>query len=501
MSKEILMVVDAVSNEKGVEKEIIFEALEFALVSVTKRRDTFDSDYRISVDRSTGEYTTFRCWDVYEEEPEEGFENPDSQLTLEDAQKVDPDAEVGSKVEEQVESVEFGRIAAQTAKQVIIQKVREAERKRVIDRYSPHQGELIGGVVKQMLRGGAIIDLGDNVEAYIPKDKMIPREPIRPGDRVRGLLVDVCEQRKGPQLFVSRVAPEFLIELFTLEVPEIGEGLIEVKSAARDPGLRAKIAVQTKDKRLDPVGACVGMRGSRVQAVSNELAGERVDIVLWDENHAQFVINAMAPAEVSTVIVDEDKHRVDMAVSEDNLSQAIGRGGQNVKLASQLTEWTLNVVSDEEFEEKIESENINLQQLFMDELDVDEELASVLVQEGFSSLEEVAYVAEDEMLAVEEFDEDIVAELRSRAQDVLLTKAIAKQEQATGVAGTEELLTVEGVNGEIANALVAEKVTSCEDLAELSSDELLMIDGLDSLDGESADKLIIAAREQAGWFE
>ncbi len=492
MNKEILLVVDAVSNEKGVDKSIIFEAIEIALATATKKRYTNDVDVRVDIDQETGNYRTFRRWEVVEDD---AMDQPDHQTTLSAARYENPDIKVGDFIEEEIESVKFGRIAAQTAKQVIVQKVREAERKQVVEAYRERIGELVMGVVKRVERGNVYLDLGGNADAIIPRESMIPREAIRTGDRVRGYLKEINEEVRGPQLFVSRTAPEFLIELFKIEVPEVGENLIDILGAARDPGSRAKIAVRSNEARVDPVGACVGMRGSRVQAVSNELAGERIDIVLWDENDAQFVINAMSPAVVSSIVVNEDNNSMDIAVEEDQLSLAIGRGGQNIKLASELTGWTLNVMSETEAAEKSELETQKSQQMFMDMLDVDEEVAVILVQEGFTSIDEVAYVPVSEMLEIEEFDEDIVEELRGRAKDVLLTRAISSEEELTSVEPEEDLLKMEGVNKDLAYQLAHNGIVSMEDLAEQSVDELLEIEGLDE---EQAAKLIMTAREP--WF-
>ena len=493
MNKEILLVVDAVSNEKGVDKSIIFEAIEIALATATKKRYDNDVDIRVSVDHDTGDYETFRRWEVVEDD---AMEQPERQVTLSAAQYDDPALQVGDFVEEQIESIVFGRIAAQTAKQVIVQKVREAERAQVVEAYQDRIGELVMGVVKRVERGNVYLDLGNNADAIIPREEMIPREPVRPGDRIRGYLKEINTEVRGPQLFVSRTNPRFLIELFKLEVPEVGEGLIEIVGASRDPGLRAKIAVKSNEPRIDPVGACVGMRGSRVQAVSNELAGERVDIVLWDENVAQFVINAMSPAEVESIVVDEESNTMDIAVSEDQLSQAIGRGGQNVKLASELTGWNLNVMSETEAEERSEVEAERIQKLFMESLDVDEDVAAILVQEGFSSVDEVAYVPVNEMLAIEEFDEDIVEELRGRAKDVLLTRAISSEENLTSVEPADDLKDMEGMNLDLAYRLAQNGVVTMEDLAEQSVDELLSID--EAMGEEQAAQLIMKAREP--WF-
>ncbi len=493
MHKEILLVVDAVSNEKGVEKDIIFEALEAALATATKKRYGHDVEVRVAVDRETGDYDTFRRWEVVEDD---ALEHPDRETTVSAARLEEPDIQVGDYVEEPIESVEFGRIAAQTAKQVIVQKVREAERAQVVDAYQDRIGELVNGTVKRVERGNVILDLGGNAEALIPREHTIPRESIRTGDRVRGYLREVRPETRGPQLFISRTAPELLIELFKIEVPEVGEGLIDIMGAARDPGSRAKIAVRSNNPRIDPVGACVGMRGSRVQAVSNELAGERIDIILWNENPAQFVINAMAPAEVSSIVVDEDSNSMDVAVIEEQLSQAIGRGGQNVRLASELSGWELNVMTETQAEEKGEAEATALQRMFMEALDVDEEVAVILVQEGFSTIEEVAYVPAEEMLGIEEFDEGIVQELRDRAKDVLLTRAITNAERLGGEPPEADLLEMDGMTDELAFSLAARGIKSREDLAEQSVDELMELEGMTE---ELAAQLIMTAR--APWFE
>jgi N utilization substance protein A len=495
MSKEILMVVDAVSNEKGVEKEIIFEAIEAALASATRRRHGEDIDVRVAIDRATGDYDTFRRWLVFEDESTE-LEFPDRELRMIDALEIDPDAKPGGYVEVPMESVEFGRIAAQTAKQVIVQKVREAERLQVVEEYKDREGELLSGLVKRVDRNGTIIDLGGNAEGFVARDQMVPREPVRPQDRMKALLTEVRSEPRGPQLFMTRTSSQFLVELFKIEVPEVGQGLIDILGAARDPGLRAKIAVKSNDPRIDPVGACVGMRGSRVQAVSNELAGERVDIILWDDNPAQFVVNAMSPAEVLSIVVDEDAHSMDVAVDEDKLSQAIGRGGQNIRLASELTGWELNVMTETDAEQKSESEMRELLDLFTKQLDVDEEVALILVQEGFSTIEEVAYVPTSELIEIEEFDEDIVNELRNRARDVLLTQAIVQEEKIDEAEPAEDLLTLEGMDKGLAFKLASEGVVTREDLAELAVDDLLDINEMDQ---EAAAALIMKAR--AHWFE
>ena len=494
MNKEILMVVDVVSNEKGVAKEIIFQAIEAALASATKKRHREDIESRVLIDRETGDYETFRQWEVLPDEMD-AVEFPTRQIKLSDAREKNPVMNVGDFLEEPMPSVEFGRIAAQTAKQVIVQKVREAERNQVVDAYRNRVGEMVGGIVKRVERGNVSIDLGNNAEAIIPREEMIPREAVRPGDRVRAYLKEVRSEIRGPQLFLSRTAPELLVELFKIEVPEINEGMISIISGARDPGSRAKIAVKANDARIDPIGACVGMRGSRVQAVSNELGGERVDIILWDENPAQFVINAMAPAEVASILVDEDSHSMEVAVAEENLSQAIGRGGQNVRLASELTGWELNVMSVQQADAKSEVESQELAKLFMDHLGVDEEVANIRVQEGFSSIEEVAYVPESEMADIEEFDESLVKEIRDRARDVMLTRAIVKEEKLGDVTPADDLLTMEGMDEALAYELASRGVVTMEDLAEQSIDELLEIDGLDK---ERAGKLIMTAR--IPWF-
>jgi len=494
MNKEILTVVDVVSSEKGVSKDIIFEAIEAALAMATKKRNREDIESRVAIDRETGGYETFRLWEVMDDEEE--IEFPDRQIKLKDCLENNPDIEIGQFIEKPMDSVEFGRIAAQTAKQVIVQKVREAERIQVVEAFTDRVGEMLSGVVKRVERGNVYLDLGSNAEGFIPREGLIPREAVRPGDRIRAYLQEVRSEIRGPQLFLSRTTPELLIELFKLEVPEVNEGMIDIINGARDPGARAKIAVRANDARIDPIGACVGMRGSRVQAVSNELGGERVDIILWDENPAQFVINAMAPAEVASILVDEDAHSMDIAVEEDNLSQAIGRGGQNIRLASELTEWVLNVMSVEQAEEKNEEEAQKLQKMFMEQLDIDEEMAVILAQEGFSSVEEIAYVPEEEMLNIEEFDSDLVNELRGRARDVMLTRAIVNEEKLIDAHPAEDLLQMEGMEDALAYELAAKGIVTMDDLAELSVDELMEIEEMDS---ERAGKLIMTAR--IPWFE
>ena len=495
MSKEILLVAEAVSNEKAVPREKIFEALESALAHATKKKYEGDIDVRIDIDRQTGEFDTYRRWLVVEDS-DEGLEHPYREISLSAAQYEDPSLQLGDYVEEQIDSIQFDRITTQTAKQVIVQKVREAERAQVVDEYRDQVGEMVSGIVKRANREHVILDLGNNAEAIIYRDEMLPRESVRPGDRIRGLLYDVKPEARGAQLFVSRTHPEFLLELFRIEVPEIGEEMIELRGAARDPGSRAKIAVKSNDKRIDPVGACVGMRGARVQAVSGELGGERVDIVLWDDNPAQFVINAMAPAEVASIVVDEDAHTMDIAVADDNLAQAIGKGGQNVRLASQLTGWTLNVMTEEEFTEKNEAETQRLLNLFISSLDIDEDFATVLVEEGFSSLEEVAYVPVAEFLEIEGMDEDIVEELRGRARAYLTTKALANEESLESAEPDETLLNLEGMDRHLAYVLASKGVTTLEELAEQGIDDLADIEELDE---QQAGDLIMKARNIC-WF-
>ena len=495
MNRQILEVVEAVSNEKGVAREIIFEALEAALASATRRKHGEDIDVRVAIDRKTGEYETFRRWKVFADDSTE-LEVPEHELRLDDALDIDPAAVVDGFVEVPMESVAFGRIAAQTAKQVIVQKVREAERAQVVDEYKDRVMTLVSGIVKRVDRNGVYVDLGGNAEGFVPREHMIPREIVRPQDHIKALLREVRSEARGPQLFLSRTAPEFLIELFKIEVPEVGQGLIQILGAARDPGARAKIAVKSLEPRIDPVGACVGMRGSRVQAVSNEIAGERVDIIPWVDNMAQFVINAMQPAEVTSIVVDEDAHSMDIAVTEERLSQAIGRGGQNVRLASELTGWRLNVMSEQAATEKSEAEQNELRDLFMKQLDVDEDVATILVQEGFSTIEEIAYVPTTELLGIEEFDEEIVEELRNRARDVLLTMAIASEEKIDQAEPAQDLLDLDGMDTELAFELGARGIRTRDDLAEQAVDDLEDVPGLDP---ERAGKLIMAAR--AHWFE
>ncbi|MFZ2303024.1 MAG: transcription termination factor NusA [Gallionella sp.] len=489
MSREILLLVDALSREKSVDKEVVFEALESALASATKKRFADEADVRVQIDRHTGEYDSFRRWEVMDDET---FETPDIHIKLEEAQKRNPDIQLGEFIEEPLESIDFGRIGAQAAKQVIFQKIRDAEREQVLSDFMERKEHLISGTVKRLERGSAIIEFG-KIEALLPREQMIPKENLRIGDRVKAHLLRVDRSARGPQVILSRTSNELLVKLFELEVPEIEEKLLDIVSAARDPGSRAKIAVQSHDPRIDPIGTCVGMRGSRVQGVTNELAGERVDIILWAEDPATYVINALAPAEVSSIVVDEEKHSMDVVVEEENLAQAIGRGGQNVRLASELTGWELNIMTVEQSNEKHSEEFSKTRGLFMEKLDVDEEVADILVQEGFNTLEEVAYVPLEEMLEIESFDEATVNELRSRARNALLTAAIASEERVEH--GIEDLLKLEGMDEQTARTLAAKGVTTQEQLADLDVDELVELSGMDN---ERANTLIMTAR--APWF-
>lgn len=487
MSREVLLLVDALAHEKNVPKDIIFTALESALASATKKKYHDDADIRVHIDRETGDYSTFRRWQYVEYD-----------LLENSAYQIDEESEhasglnIGDYYEEPLENIPFGRIGAQTAKQVILQKVREAEREQILTDFLARDEKLVTGAIKRMEKGNAIIEVG-RIEAVLPRENMIPKENLRVGDRVRAYLSNVARTGRGPQLVLSRVAPEFLIRLFELEVPEIEEGLLEIRGAARDPGLRSKIAVKTNDHRLDPVGTCVGMKGSRVQAVTGELAGERVDIVLWSMEPAQFVINAMSPAEVSSIVVDEDAHSMDVVVDEDQLALAIGKNGQNVRLASELTGWAINILTVDQAAQKNQEEFASVTQLFMEKLDVDEEVAEILVQEGFSTLEEIAYVPLAEMNEIEAFDEDTVEELRKRARAALLTQAIANEEKIQEA--TDELLNMEGMDPETAHLLASKGIPSMDDLAELSIDELVE---LTNMDAERAKALIMTAR--APWF-
>ncbi|TFW71004.1 transcription termination/antitermination protein NusA [Methylotenera oryzisoli] len=488
MSREILLLVDALAHEKNVDKSVIFTALELALASATKKKHHDDADVRVAIDRETGEYQTFRRWQYVDYDL---LENSAYQIDEEDERS--KGLTIGDYYEEPLENLEFGRIGAQAAKQVILQKVREAEREQILQDFLARDEKLVTGVIKRMEKGNAIIEVG-RIESLLPREQMIPKENLRVGDRVRAYLLRIERSGRGPQLILSRIIPEFLVRLFELEVPEIEEGLLEIRSAARDPGLRSKIAVKSNDQRLDPVGTCVGMRGSRVQAVTGELAGERVDIVLWSMEPAQFVINAMSPAEVSSIVVDEDAHSMDVVVEEEQLALAIGRSGQNVRLASELTGWTLNILTVDQAAQKNQEEYAGVSQLFMEKLDVDEEVAEILVQEGFSTLEEIAYVPLAEMNQIEAFDEDTVEELRKRARAALLTEAIAKEEKVEEAA--EDLLTLEGMDDATAHQLAAKGISTMDDLAELAIDELVE---LTNMDEERAKTLIMTAR--APWFK
>ncbi|WP_295628114.1 transcription termination factor NusA [uncultured Nitrosomonas sp.] len=489
MSREILLLVDALAREKAVEKEIVFTALELALSSATKKRFQEDIEARIAIDRETGNHQSFRRWLVVDDD---SVEDSARQIALSDAIQTDADIQVGDYLEKPLEPIEFGRIGAQAAKQVIFQKIREAEREQTLNDFLEREDYLINGTIKRMERGNAIIESG-KIEAELPRDQIIPKENLRVGDRVRAYLYKVDRAARGPQLKLSRISPEFLMKLFELEVPEIEEGLLEIKVAARDPGSRAKIAVKSNDQRVDPIGTCIGMRGSRVQAVISELAGERVDIVLWSDDPATFIINALAPAEISSIMVDEERHSMDIVVDDDNLAQAIGRGGQNVRLASELTGWEINIMTVEESKTKQEQETSQIYQLFMQKLDVDEEIAEILVQEGFVSLEEVAYVPLNEMLEIESLDEETVNEIRNRARNVLLTDAIANEEKVEHVA--EDLLSIEGMDIDIIRELAAKGIITQSDLADLAADDLVEMTGIDI---ERANQLIIKAREP--WF-
>jgi N utilization substance protein A len=489
MSRELLLLVDALAREKNVDKDTVFAALEQALASATKKRFREDVEVRVEIDRNSGEYNSFRRWHVV---PDEVLEAPDREMTLAQAREHAPEVELDQYIEEALEPVEFGRIGAQTAKQVILQKIRDAEREQILSDFLARKEHLVTGTIKRLERGNAIVESG-RIEAVLPRDQMIPKENLRVGDRVRAYLLKVDRSARGPQLVLSRVVPEFLTKLFELEVPEIEEGLLEVKAAARDPGMRAKIAVKSNDQRIDPIGTCVGMRGSRVQAVTSELAGERVDIILWSPDPAQFVINALAPAEVVSIVVDEEAQSMDIVVDEDNLAQAIGRSGQNVRLASELTGWELNIMTEEESKQKSDEESASIKHLFMEKLDVDDEVAQILVEEGFSSLEEVAYVPINEMLEIEQFDEETVNELRSRARNALLMREIASEEKVEGVAS--DLQALEGMDGQTARLLASKGIKTQEELAELAADDLVE---LIEIDPDRAKALIMAAR--APWF-
>ena len=489
MSREILMLVDVLAREKNVTKDIVFGALELALASASKKRIHDDANVRVVVDRETGDFETFRRWEVV---ADADFLDEEQQIALSEAQEQDPEVEVGDFLEEALEPIDFGRIGAQAAKQVILQKIRDAEREQILNDFLARKEHLVTGTIKRMERGNAIVETG-KMEALLPRDQMIPRENLRVGDRVKAYLQRIDRSARGPQLILSRTAPEFIIKLFALEVPEVDDGLLEIKAAARDPGMRAKIAVKSNDQRVDPIGTCVGMRGMRVTAVTNELAGERVDIVLWSADPAQFVIGALAPAEVSSIIVDEERHVMDVVVDEQNLAIAIGRGGQNVRLASELTGWTINLMTEEESKSVVEAEAAAIRVLFMEKLDVDEDVANILIEEGFSTIEEVAYVPLHEMLEIEAFDEATVQELRERARNVLLTEAIVTEEKIEDVA--DDMLSLEGMDKALAGKLASNGIKTRDDLADLAVDELTEMTGIDS---RRATQLITMAR--AHWF-
>jgi transcription termination/antitermination protein NusA len=488
--RELLLMVDALAREKNVARDVVFGALESALASATKKRYKDEVDVRVAIDRTNGEYETFRRWLVV---PDGELEDHDLQIIHSEARKQIPDIQIADFIEEELEPVEFGRIGAQAAKQVILQKIRDAERDQIINDFLARGDSLLSGTVKRIDREGAVIESG-RIEARLPRDQMIPKENLRNGDRVRAWVSKINREGRGPQLFLSRTAPEFIMKLFELEVPEIEQGLLQIKAAARDAGVRAKIAVHTTDRRIDPIGTCVGVRGSRVQAVTQELAGERVDIVLWSEDPAQFVIGALAPANVTSILVDEERHAMDVVVDEDNLALAIGTGGRNVRLASELTGWQINLMSAEESEQKQQDERAGIQKTFMDQLDVDAEVADILIDEGFTGLEEIAYVPITEMLEIEAFDEDTVNELRERARNVLLTQAIANEEKLNTTA--EDLLSLEGMDRDLAARLADANVHTRDELAELAVDELMEATQVDE---QRAKDLIMKAR--AHWFE
>ena len=490
MSKEILLLVDALAREKNVNPDIVFVALEAALASATKKKHGDEIEVRVEIDRDSGNFESYQRWTVVNDSD---WLSETLEMPLSEAVKRLPAAQVGDVLEDPLEAIDFGRIGAQAAKQVIFQKIRDAEREQILADFLARDESLVTGTVKRIERGNAIIESG-RLEALLPRDQMILKENLRVGDRVRAYLHKIERSNRGPQLVLSRTAPEFITKLFELEVPEIEEGLLEIRAAARDPGMRAKIAVKSNDRRIDPIGTCVGMRGTRVQAVTGELGGERVDIILWSDDPAQFVINALAPAEVSSILVDEDKHSIDVVVEEDQLAKAIGARGQNVRLASELTGWELNIMTVDQAEQKSETERSSVRELFMTRLDVDQDVADVLVQEGFSTLEEVAYVPLAELQAIEAFDEDTLNELRSRARDALLTEAIASEEQVENV--SDDLLNMAGMDPQIARVLAKQGIKTMDDLADLAVDELSELTGMDEA---RARELIMTAR--APWFE
>ena len=489
MTREILLLADALAREKNVSKEIVFSSLELALAQATRKKMNLEADIRVVIDRETGEHESFRRWEVVEAAD---LENEDAQLAISEASKDHADIAVGDVVEEELEPIDFGRIGAQAAKQVILQKIRDAEREALLQSFLERDEHLVTGTIKRMERGNAIVEVG-KIEAALPRDQMIQRENLRPGDRVKAYLLRVDRAARGPQLILSRTAPEFISHLFELEVPEIEDGLMEIKAAARDPGMRAKIAVLSKDPRIDPIGTCVGLRGMRVTAVRNELGGENVDIIIWSEDPAQFVINALAPAEVTSIVVDEERHAMDVVVDDANLAIAIGRGGQNVRLASELTGWTINLMTPEESQRKNEAETATTRLLFIEKLDIDEELADLLINEGFSTLEEVAYVPLAEMLEIEGLEEELVNELRTRARNALLTEAIATEEKLEDVA--EDLLNLPGMEKALAVKLAEAGIKTRDDLADLATDELVEITSMTQADAVA---LITEARKH--WF-
>ncbi|MEX8493441.1 transcription termination factor NusA [Sphaerotilus sp.] len=490
MNRELLMLVDAISREKNVDREVVFGAVELALASATKKLYDGEVDIRVAIDRESGAYETFRRWHVVPDEA--GLQQAEAEILHFEAKEQIDDIDVGDYLEESVESVPIGRIGAQAAKQVILQKIRDAEREQLLNDFLSRGDKIFTGTVKRLDKGDLIIESG-RVEGRLKRSELIPKENLRSGDRVRAMMIEIDPTLRGPQIVLSRSAPSFMIELFRQEVPEIEQGLLEIKSCARDPGSRAKIAVVSYDKRVDPIGTCVGVRGSRVNGVTNELAGERVDIVLWSEDPAQFVIGALAPANVQSIVVDEEKHAMDVVVDEENLAIAIGRGGQNVRLASELTGWRINIMTAEESVAKQAQESDGIRKLFVDRLDVDEEVADILIAEGFTSLEEVAYVPIQEMLEIESFDEETVQELRTRAKNVLLTMEIAKEERVEEV--TQDLRDVEGVTPELVAKLSEGGVHTRDDLADLAVDELTEMTGIDEA---AAKALIMKAREH--WF-
>lgn len=489
-NSDILLMADVVSREKSLDKNIIFEAIEAALATATRKRNKDNIEVRVEIERNSGNYEAFRQWEIIDDEDE--MINPDAQMYLSEARKHSEELNIGDFIEEPMEAVEFGRIAAQAAKQVIIQKVREAERNQVVDEFKKYLGKLVSGTIKRMERDGAVVEI-NGVETLLKKSSMIPREALRRGDRIRALVHEINPEARGIQIFLDRISTEFLVELFKLEVPEVGEGYLEIKSGARDPGSRAKISVYSHDPKIDPIGACVGIRGARVQSVSNEIGGERVDIIQWSDDPAQFVINSLAPAEVEQIVIDEETHSIDVIVDETQLSQAIGKNGQNVKLATELCGWEINILTNDEAVEKAETEEAEARIKLMDLLDIDEQVAAILVQEDFTSLEEVAYVPKQELLDIEQFDEELVEVLRNRAEDLLTIQSVT----ASAAAAEKDLMNLEGMDDETAARLIASGVADSEELADFATDELLEL--LPELGEEKASALIMKAREP--WFQ